>query len=170
MSSAGDRSSAGGAAGAAGEDVRAEIATRIAVYILAQQPLWIPAPVAGVPVSIRPESGAEVDDILVRTSADGRLWIQSKRRLGFGTTQNSELVAAVDQAVRQFLEVRDLDPDRDRIVIAYTTAVVKIEMLTEVVQRFHHAHPKREDVVVPSSNAGQLAGLLDEDFVGSFRA
>lgn len=81
-----------------------------------------------VPVWIRFESEAPVDDILVATSQDGFIAVQAKTSVDLSPNQKGGLAKTVQQFVRHWLECRDgngadgwnrpLDPARDRLVLA----------------------------------------------------
>ena len=83
---------------------------------------------AAVPLWMRFETDAPVDDILVATSADGFIAVQAKTSVSLSTTATSEFAKTVRQFVRHWLACRDgtgaqrwdrpLDPQRDRLVLA----------------------------------------------------
>lgn len=78
--------------------------------------------------SFRFETEIPVDDLLILTSAPGRLFFQFKTNLVFGTTEGSEMGKTVNQIIRLWKLCSEgdgskrwntpLDPDSDRIVIA----------------------------------------------------
>ena len=67
-----------------------------------------------MPVSMRLEADAAVDDIVVEL-AGGTAYIQAKTRLDFGRTTGSSMRSVIAQWIKLAAET-DLDPDRDRIV------------------------------------------------------
>lgn len=81
-----------------------------------------------VPVWIRFESEAPVDDILVATSQDGFIAVQAKTSVDLSSNPKGGLAKTIQQFVRHWLECRDgdgadiwnrpLDPARDRLVLA----------------------------------------------------
>lgn len=83
---------------------------------------------AAVPVWIRFESEAPVDDILVATSRDGFIAVQAKTSVDLSSNPKGGLAKTIQQFVRHWLECRDgdgsdlwnrpLDPARDRLVLA----------------------------------------------------
>jgi hypothetical protein len=119
--------SAGGAAAAGGFNFQDQVAAAIAVEILAEtqgSARWdMPANTALRELWC--ETQASVDDILVRTSGDGHLFIQVKKGLKLSKQSGSRFASALDQCVRLFIDSeygggdlkRRLNPDKDRIVI-----------------------------------------------------
>ena len=81
-----------------------------------------------VPVWLRFETEAPVDDILVFTSNDGYIAIQAKTRVSLSQDLTSPFGKTVSQFVRHWIACRDgdggrgwnrpLDPTRDRLVLA----------------------------------------------------
>ncbi|WP_315730732.1 MULTISPECIES: ATP-binding protein [unclassified Bradyrhizobium] len=81
--------------------------------------------------SIRFETEAPIDDILIETSAGGWVFIQAKTSLSLSTSLDSELGKTAQQIVRQFQACasgngargwdRLLDPERDRMLIAVSS-------------------------------------------------
>jgi hypothetical protein len=91
-----------------------------AVQILAEADLPWDLPEGVVAESINCETTGSVDDILVGTSAGGTIYIQAKTKLLW----NSELLSALKQCVRQYLDPlrgggtkARLDAMRDRLVL-----------------------------------------------------
>lgn len=122
--------SAGGAAAAGGFGFQDQVATAISVEVLAEiqgSARWdLPANTALRELWC--ETQASVDDILVRTSEDGHLFIQVKKGLKLSKQSGSRFASALDQCVRLFIQSqseqstagsfkRQLDRDKDRIVI-----------------------------------------------------
>jgi hypothetical protein len=81
-----------------------------------------------VPVVVRMETEAPVDDILIETNAGGFIFVQAKTRVEFSTGPASPFAKTVEQFVRQWLVCaagsgdrhwnRPLDQTRDRLVLA----------------------------------------------------
>jgi hypothetical protein len=79
-------------------------------------------------VEIRLETEAPIDDLLVMTSAPGRLFFQAKTNLSFAKAKSGEMAKTVEQFVRQWRLCGEakrtygwdypLDKNRDRFVIA----------------------------------------------------
>lgn len=134
------RSSIGGAASAAGETFRADVAARIAVHILARRSIRELGPM-NVPFRIILESGSEVDDIEVEMNGGGKAWIQAKRRLELSTDRQKPLASAFDQFVRQYVQAPALDPSRDHLVLAYESCSDPIAVLRTAVRRFRSDTP-----------------------------
>jgi hypothetical protein len=138
----------GGHATAGGVDFQALTAAWLVVGMLAEtefEPPW------GWPrevtiESVRSETGEAVDDIWVRTSGDGRAYIQAKRSLSLEEGAESEFGKTMAQFGEQFLLCRDridgrtpLDPEHDRLVLAVgtqTSAPIR-QHLRAVVDRVH---------------------------------
>lgn len=137
------RSSVGGAANAAGETFRTDVAARIAVHVCIQSPL-LDLEQTQIPRQLQPESASEVDDIEVVMESGGTAWIQAKRSLKLSAAPRSSLAAAFDQLVRQHLRNPSLDPSRDRLVIAYESGPRSIATLRVVIRRFRSGSPTRE--------------------------
>ena len=124
------RKSAGGAATAGGVNFQQYVAAWITTHILAEKQ-------ASPPWNLSADTNLEwllyevsqpVDDLLVKTSKNGLVFIQSKKNVGLSDSENSDLGSAIDQFVRQFLNCRSkkegkqpwdrpLDPTRDRLVL-----------------------------------------------------
>lgn len=143
----GRRSSAGGAASASGETFRGDLAAVIAVHILAEKALWTPFPANAIPVHIALETGAEADDMELRTSEGGHIWIQAKRSVAVSSNLSSPLGKAVDQFVRQYIAARP-DPRHDRLVLGYAEATEPVRHLYDVIRRFHNDAPTPDRVAV----------------------
>ena len=121
---------AGGAATASGMDYQHRATAWAAVQILAEKeasPPWS-LPATTTLDWFRSETEQPVDDLLVVTSADGIIFSQIKHRLSLSQNQGSDLAAALDQCVRQFIACqsyshgkgpweRPLEPGRDRLVV-----------------------------------------------------
>lgn len=136
------RSSIGGAANAAGETFRADVAARIAVHVLAQRPIRDVGP-SNIPRRMRLESGSEADDIEVTMAEGGTAWIQAKRRLELSVDRQKPLAKAFDQLVRQYVRTPGLDSSRDRLVLAYESSSGPIAVLRTVTRRFCGDCPTR---------------------------
>ena len=132
--------SAGGRAEAAGGGYETLVAAWYCVRILLSR---LAHPLFNLPantrlLTLRSQSGEEVDDVNCRTSDDGLVLIQVKRSVGLTTGETSPLAKALDQFVRQQKAAsehlsdailgRPLDPVRDRLVLATrSTATAKIK-------------------------------------------
>ena len=81
-----------------------------------------------VPIVVRMETEAPVDDILVETDTGGLIFIQAKTRIEFASGTGSPFAKTVEQFVRQWLVCasgsgdrqwnRPLDQAKDRLVLA----------------------------------------------------
>jgi len=121
------QASSGGAAAAGGMDFQHRVAAWVAVYVLAEKaapPPW-DLPADTTLERLQCETGQPVDDLLVESSGDGRIFAQIKRSLKLTST---DLDPVLDQFVRQFIDCRNisggssptgrpLDPARDRLVL-----------------------------------------------------
>ena len=131
--------SAGGKAEAAGGGYETLVAAWYCVRILLDR---LAHPSFDLPantrlLTLRCQSGEEVDDVNCRTSDDGVVFVQVKRSVRLTQGETSPLAKALDQFVRQQKAAsqhlsnavigRPLDPARDRLVLATrSTAPVKI--------------------------------------------
>jgi hypothetical protein len=120
---------AGGNATAGGVTFQAEVGAGFAVRLLAERRLNERLGLGDVSIrSLRFETEAPVDDILIETDAAGWIFTQAKSSLTLSTISDSELGSVADQMVRQWHACaqgagergwdRPLDPNRDRILIA----------------------------------------------------
>lgn len=120
--------SGGGAATSTGISFQENIACYFSTLILAETNA---EPPAGLPqwvhlVDIQAESLQPIDDLRVRTSAEGVLYIQSKTSLSLSNSLDSEFAKVIDQFVRQRIngvrtydgKTRPVDPNRDRFILA----------------------------------------------------
>jgi hypothetical protein len=145
----------GGAATTGGIDYQARVGAWASVLILANSqsaPWQLPARTRLE--SFVCEADRPVDDIVVRTSTGGFVFIQAKRRTDPERGMNSSLGSAISQFVRQFLAGRGrpddpavpLDPERDRIVLATgadTPEAIRIH-LQRMVARTAHLDPRTD--------------------------
>jgi hypothetical protein len=132
--------SAGGRAEASGAGYETLVAAWYCVRILLGR---VAHPLFDLPantrlVTLRSQSGEEVDDVNCRTSDNGVIFVQVKRSVGMTRGEASPLAKALDQFVRQqkaasehtseAIRGRGLDPGRDRLVLATrSTAPSKIK-------------------------------------------
>ena len=120
------RRTGGGAATHGGIRFQDQVAAWFAVGILAERDAEPPLGL-GADVHLEwlgCECGEPLDDINVRTSRGGRLFIQAKRTLAAEAAAASDFAATLDQFVRQHLlgcreggRGRPLDPGLDRLVL-----------------------------------------------------
>src|SRR5258706_11319864 len=104
----GTPTSAGGAAASKGVGFEDRVAAWAAVRILAEQaapPPWDLPPTHHF-ATLGCQTAAEIDDVLVRTTADGYAFFQLKRGVALLQAPDSPLRAALSQIVRQFLACR----------------------------------------------------------------
>lgn len=149
----------GGSAPSVGIRFQDNVAAWVAVQILADSSATPPANLpAGVRLeSITAETTQPTDDLHVRTSDQGHIFIQAKTNPSLSSAENSEFRAVVDQFVRQFLQgcpegtgTRPLDASRDRLLFVvsqnapgtirnhlselfHRLRLVNVDMLPEVV-------------------------------------
>lgn len=120
---------AGGHATQLGIRFQNQVAAWLAVYALAERSVTeLGLPEGDAPVAISLETNAPVDDILVRTAADGFCFINAKTSVTLSDNTRSPLTSVFDQFVRQWLACskgtgkrdweRPLDSARDRLVLA----------------------------------------------------
>jgi len=121
--------SSGGAAAAGGIGFQAQLGALFGLQLLAQVPVdHVLELGAAVPVWIRFETEAPVDDILVATSEGGFIAVQAKTTVNLSSGAHGGLAKTVQQFVRYWLACRDgqgeqfwdrgLDPIKDRLVLA----------------------------------------------------
>lgn len=121
--------SSGGAAAAAGIGFQAQLGALFGLQLLAQAPVdYVLELGAAVPVWIRFETEAPVDDILVATSQGGFIAVQAKTTVNLSSGADGGLAKTVQQFIRYWLVCRDgqgeqlwdrsLDPSKDRLVLA----------------------------------------------------
>ncbi|TYL89975.1 ATP-binding protein [Bradyrhizobium rifense] len=119
----------GGNATAAGVSFQAAVGAAFASRLLADRNLDERLRLGNAALrSIRFETEAPLDDVLVETSAGGWVFIQAKTSLSLSTKLDSELGKTAEQIVRQFQASasgtgargwdRPFDPERDRMLIA----------------------------------------------------
>lgn len=142
----------GGNATAAGMAFQANVAAQFSLGLLAERPLDSRLDLGqGQPISVRCETEAPVDDILIETSEGGFVFVQAKTSLDLSAQLGSGLVSAVQQAVRLWIACsegngkrrwdRPLDQAKDRIVFAIgpkTSASVS-GALSTALQRYRDA-------------------------------
>ena len=103
----------------------------------------------------RLETESPVDDILIITTAPGRLFVQAKTNLSLSASKSSEMAKTVDQIVRQWRLCSEgekskewdypLEKDRDRFVIAVgpeTPGTVAVQLAKSVSRRREGAKPQ----------------------------
>ena len=120
---------AGGNATAGGVSFQAEVGSSFAVHLLAERRLNERLGLGDTQVrSLRFETEAPVDDIMIETDLGGWIFVQAKSSLSLSSSSESELGRVADQIVRQWHACaqgsgqrgwdRPLEPSRDRILIA----------------------------------------------------
>lgn len=134
--------SSGGAAAAGGIGFQAQLGALFGLQLLAQVPVDRVLELgAAVPVWIRFETEAPVDDILVATSIGGFIAVQAKTAVNLSSGPAGGLAKTVQQFVRHWLVCRDgrgeqlwdrcLDPNKDRLVLAVgptTPASIRVDL------------------------------------------
>lgn len=142
-----EHSSIGGAAATGGESFRADVASLIALHMLAQRTLPEGLSSGGVPTRLALETASHVDDIEVEATGQCRTWLQAKHRLDLSAKGDSPLGKAVLQLVRQHLSMT-LDPDHHRLVVVCAEASQHLTTVVRVIRRFHFdSSVSREDVL-----------------------
>lgn len=123
------RISSGGAATTRGIEFQAQLGALFGLQLLAQVPVdHVLELGSAVPLWIRFETEAPVDDILVATSEGGFIAVQAKTKVNLSSGADGGLAKTVKQFVRHWLVCRGsngeqlwdrlLDPIRDRLVLA----------------------------------------------------
>jgi hypothetical protein len=119
----------GGHATAAGVSFQAQLGAALACQLLAERPIDTRLGIAGARIrSLRFETEAPIDDVLVETDEGGWVFIQAKTALTLSTGSDSELGKTAEQLVRLWLSCsagsgkhgwdRPLQADIDRVLIA----------------------------------------------------
>jgi len=119
----------GGNATSSGVLFQSSVASYFGAAMLAEKNIDRFSDLTGaMPVVVRMETEAPVDDILVETNAGGFIFVQAKTRVEFSTGPASPFAKTIEQFVRQWLVCaagsgdrqwnRPLDQARDRIVLA----------------------------------------------------
>lgn len=135
--------SSGGAAAAAGIEFQAQLGALFGIQLLTQFHVDRALDLGpAVPLWIRFETEAPVDDILVATSKGGFIAVQAKTSVNLSPSLNGGLGKTVQQFVRHWLACRDgngeqlwdrpLDPSIDRLVLAVgptTPASIRVELV-----------------------------------------
>ncbi len=118
----------GGNATAAGVGFQAQLGAALASQLLAERPVDDRLGLAGARIrSLRFETEAPVDDILIETDQGGYIFVQAKTTLTLSNQPDSELGKTADQIVRLWLSCfrgngkrgwdRPLRPHVDRVLI-----------------------------------------------------
>lgn len=131
---ASNRASSGGRAEASGSNFEVRVQAWFCVLIIAEggtQPPYDLTPDTRL-VSVACQAVMEVDDAVTRTSADGWIFAQAKRRVNLSALATSPLASSLDQFVRQYKASREastdaqpprpLDHTRDRLVLSLGSA------------------------------------------------
>lgn len=120
--------SSGGARAAGGFEFQAKLGALFGLHLLAQVPVDQVLELGpAVPVWIRFETEAPVDDILVATSEGGFIAVQAKTTVTLSSGADGGLAKTVQQFLRHWLVCRDgqgeqlwdrpLDPNKDRLLL-----------------------------------------------------
>lgn len=67
--------------------------------------------------AIEAETNYQVDDLLIYTSADKKVFVNVKRRLTNSTSKTSDFAKAIDQLVRQFLQNTESKSQNDKLIL-----------------------------------------------------
>ena len=129
-----NRASSGGRAEASGSNFEVRVQAWYCVLMIAEggaQPPYDLTPDTRI-ISVACQAVMEVDDAVARTSADGWVFAQAKRRMNLSALATSSLASSLDQFVRQYKACqeasanaqppRPLDHTRDRLVLALGSA------------------------------------------------
>jgi hypothetical protein len=167
------KGSGGGKATHSGVSFQAEIAAWLAVHILANKPLKdaFGIPIHSIPQSIRQESAHPIDDILVRFTPKGRLFVQATTNmsLSFGGKEPSKLEASLGQAFDTWTRLRNpdasasFDPPLERSVDSLVVATLAdapktLSYLDNAFRCFDH-HSRWEDAGIDKMNQQEKEAL-----------
>jgi hypothetical protein len=133
-------------------------------------------------VSVACQAVMEVDDAVARTSADGWIFAQAKRRVNLSALATSPLTSSLDQFVRQYKTCqeassdtqppRPLDPTRDRLVLALGSASssnVK-RILPNLLRSIRHGVAASLSVVARSAAETEVAAAVETCLKRSWNA
>lgn len=129
------RGPVGGAGGEAGSAFRSGVAAYVAAHILRGQPFTELEllPEQTVPVSMRLEADAAVDDLVVTLAGGGMAFLQAKRVLNFGRGPGS-----LNPVVEQWIALdadEGVDPSRHRLVAVAAEASASVRALGSALRR-----------------------------------
>lgn len=130
------RGALGGAADEAGGDLRASVAAWAVSFGLAGRPLplgELPQDASSVPVAVRLETDAPVDDIQIDLRGGGRVFVQVKAGLSV-TNSDPAFIAVLGQFSTAVKELH-LDARRDRLVLAVAKKTKALDSLFLAWQR-----------------------------------
>jgi hypothetical protein len=149
------KGTAGGKAEATGGDYETRVAAWYCGRVLvgaAAQPLFDLPPNISL-VSARCQTDAPVDDVKVKTSEGGTVFVQAKRTVHLSTAEKSPLMKALDQFIQQYKSCAEtasgvaagepLDRAVDRLVL--TTRRQSGEKITEILPRLLRGLRDRSD-------------------------
>jgi hypothetical protein len=171
------RSAGGGNATAAGIAFQANVASFFGAALLGEAAIDRLSGLGRVvPFSIRVETEAPVDDLLIETTAGGYIFIQAKSSLRFESASTSSFGKTVDQFVRQWLVCaagsgargwdRPLSVVTDRLVLAVgpasSAAITRDLALALRARRAHSIAP------LPAAQAEALRRFF-ETLAGTWR-
>jgi hypothetical protein len=139
------RRPAGGRATEAGMTFQAGVGAWFSAHLLANQPIGQRFGLSqdARPVSIRFETGTDLDDVETRLSTGGIIAVQCKTRLALSYKVNSTFEKTVAQLVKFVITSRStgnpLDPARDAAVLAIQpNASSSLDLLNESCRAFDH--------------------------------
>jgi hypothetical protein len=104
--------STGGSGGASGVGFQNLVFGWSASSLIAEEPLLHPL-VAGTVVQVGAQTGFAVDDVAAMTDLGNMAFFQAEVGLGLGSTEDSPLAEALEQAVSQFLDGHVPQPGAD---------------------------------------------------------
>jgi hypothetical protein len=160
----------GGAAPAAGVTHQGWVGGLFAAIGLDQAPVDKRLQLAAESISeVRLETDSPIDDLILLTTAPGRLFVQAKTNLSLSAAKSSEMVKIVDQFVRQWRLCSEgkntrgwdypLHKDRDRFVIAVgpeTPDTVGVHLAEALLRLREGASPH----TTPKDQRGALASFM----------
>ncbi|MBL8212637.1 MAG: hypothetical protein JNK87_18125 [Bryobacterales bacterium] len=114
----------GGSATQAGTTYQNRFAAWTAVHILAEQDASAPwnLPVSVTLETLQAEAHSAIDDLVVGTSAGGRIASQAKHAaLSLSTAEDSDLAKTIEQFVSEYASNSKADPSKDRYVLVTTS-------------------------------------------------
>ncbi len=157
-SNAASRGALGGAADELGGDLRASVAAWVVSFGLAGRPLPVgelPQDQSSIPVAVRLESDAPVDDIQVDLRGGGRVFVQVKS--GVSVSESDPTFASVLRQFSVAVKELHLDIGRDRLVLAVARQTGPLGSLFLAWQR-----SKTSFAGQPTGREQKVLALVDE--------
>lgn len=138
------KNSGGGRANSGGVDYQSRIAAYFCVKILAEReipPAW-DLSLNEALETLEAETKNEIDDLLIRTSNNRKIFINAKHKLSNTSSETSELGKAINQLVNQFLKTLESNSQEDRLLLitsSNSSETIKVH-LKNLLSRLHKSN------------------------------